>query len=196
MLPKWIRIQRIQRDIPSNLIVAGVKESNLRQLVLEKLRREGIRCRCIRCREVGHVKQKLGLEPKPENIEFVTEKYQASGGEELFLSYEDVEQHVLIGLLRLRYPSEKAHRPEIKGSRSMMIRELHVYGPVAPLHTKVEDGWQHRGYGKLLLKNAERIARDEYDAEKIVVTSGLGVKEYYFRQGYVRDGPYVSKTLS
>lgn len=196
MLPKWIRIQRVQRDIPSNLIVAGVKESNLRQLVLEKLRREGFRCRCIRCREVGHAKQKLGLVPKPENIEFVIEKYQASGGEELFLSYEDVEQGILIGLLRLRLPSEKVHRPEIRRSRSMMIRELHVYGPVVPLHTKVKDGWQHRGYGKLLLRNAERIAREEYDAEKIVVTSGLGVKEYYFRQGYVRDGPYVSKLLS
>ncbi|MHA1470360.1 MAG: tRNA uridine(34) 5-carboxymethylaminomethyl modification radical SAM/GNAT enzyme Elp3, partial [Candidatus Asgardarchaeia archaeon] len=56
--------------------------------------------------------------------------------------------------------------------------------------------WQHRGYGRKLLSNAERIAVEEYDAKKIVVISGIGVREYYFRFGYKRDGPYVSKLLS
>jgi len=196
MMPKWVRVQRVQRDIPSNLIMAGVKESNLRQMVHSELKRQGIPCRCIRCREVGHVKLKLGLEPNLEDIKLIVERYSASEGTELFLSYEDVKQDILIGFLRLRHPSEKAHRPEIRGKKAMLVRELHVYGPMIPLSARVKGGWQHRGYGERLLKNAERIAKEEYVAKKIVVTSGLGAKEYYFRRGYIRDGPYVSKNLA
>jgi len=195
MIPRWVRVQRVQRDIPSNLIIAGVKESNLRQMVYAELERQGIPCRCIRCREVGHVKLKLGLEPNPEDIKPIVERYPASEGTELFLSYEDVKQDILIGFLRLRYPSDKAHRPEIREKRAMLVRELHVYGPMVPLSTRVKGGWQHRGYGERLLKNAESVAKEEYDAKRMVVTSGLGVKEYYFRRGYTRDGPYVSKKL-
>jgi elongator complex protein 3 len=195
MIPRWVRVQRVQRDIPSNLIIAGVKESNLRQMVQYELERQGISCRCIRCREVGHVKLKFGLEPKPKYIKLIVERYPASEGKELFLSYEDVKQDILIGFLKLRYPSEKAHRSEIRGKKAMLVRELHVYGPMIPLSARIKGGWQHRGYGEMLLKNAERIAKEEYDAKKIVVTSGLGVKEYYFRRSYVRDGPYMSKKL-
>ncbi len=195
MIPRWIRVQRVQRDIPSNLIMAGVKESNLRQMVQYELKRQGISCKCIRCREVGHVKLKLGLEPNPEDIKLMVERYSASEGTELFLSYEDEKQDILIGFLKLRYPSEKAHRPEIRGKEAMLVRELHVYGPMVPLSTRIKGGWQHHGYGERLLKNAERIAKEEYDAKKIIVTSGSGVKEYYFRRGYIRDGPYMSKKL-
>ena len=77
----------------------------------------------------------------------------------------------------------------------MLVRELHVYGPMIPLGMRIKGGWQHRGYGEQLLQRAEEISREDYDAEKILVTSGLGVKEYYFRRGYVKDGPYVSKKL-
>ncbi len=194
-VPPWVRIQRVQRDIPSKLIVAGVREGNLRELVWKELKRRGLRCRCIRCREVGRVRARYGLEPSPEDIKLVVRRYGASGGEEVFISYEDVKRDILIGFLRLRMPSEKAHRPEIAGRGAMLVRELRVYGPMTPVGERSEDAWQHRGYGSLLLKNAERISVEEYDARKIVVTSGLGVREYYLRRGYFRDGPYVSKLL-
>jgi elongator complex protein 3 len=77
----------------------------------------------------------------------------------------------------------------------MIVRELHVYGPMNPLDVGIKNSWQHRGYGKQLLQNAEKIAKEEYDAKKIVVISGVGVKKYYVKQGYSRDGPYVSKIL-
>ena len=96
----------------------------------------------------------------------------------------------------MRYPSEKTHRSEIVGKHVLLVRELHIYGPMVPIESTIEKGWQHCGYGKQLLQNAERIAKEEYDAKKIVVISGLGVKEYYFKQGYIRDGAYVSKNLS
>jgi len=193
-VPKWVRIQRIQRDIPSNLIVDGVKRGDLRNLVQEKLREQGAHCRCIRCREVGHVEYKIGLRPRTEDIELVVEKYPASEGEEIFLSYEDKKHDILVGLLRLRYPSEKAHRPEVKRAHCMLVRELHVYGPLVPVHAKPKDEWQHKGYGTALLREAERIAMEEYDAKKIAVLSGIGTREFYLKQGYAKDGPYVSKS--
>ena len=195
MLPRWVRIQRIQRDIPANLIIAGVKKSNLREIVLKKMWEEGLKCPCIRCREVGHVKAKFGLEPKPENIKLKVEKYYASEGEEIFLSYEDVKQDILIGHLRLRYPSEKVFRPEIEKGKSLIVRELHVYGSLIPVGAKNIEGWQHRGYGRLLLEEAEKIAIEEYDAKKILILSALGVKSYYAKFGYKKDGVYVSKIL-
>ncbi|NIM44942.1 MAG: tRNA uridine(34) 5-carboxymethylaminomethyl modification radical SAM/GNAT enzyme Elp3 [Nitrososphaeria archaeon] len=195
IIPKWVRIQRIQRDIPANQIVAGVKKGNLRECVYEKLSQEGARCQCIRCREVGHVERRLGVRPRSENIHPAIERYLASDGEELFLSYEDVQQDILIGFLRLRHPSEEVHRPEIRSSRAMLVRELHVYGPVVPLGSREEQSWQHHGYGRRLLREAERIAKEEYDALKLVIISGVGAKPYYYRWGYKRDGPYVSKEL-
>ncbi|MFQ5710252.1 MAG: tRNA uridine(34) 5-carboxymethylaminomethyl modification radical SAM/GNAT enzyme Elp3 [Candidatus Geothermarchaeales archaeon] len=194
--PRWVRIQRVQRDIPADQIVEGVKWGNLRELAHERLSREGVRCKCIRCREAGHVWRKLGLRPKMKNVKLMVERYEASRGEELFISYEDVEQDILIGFLRLRRPSGEAGRPEIGGSRAMLVRELHVYGPLVPIGLRGVEGWQHQGYGRALLRSAERIAQEEYDAKKIIVISGLGAKEYFFRQGYERDGPYVSKDLT
>lgn len=195
ILPRWVRIQRIQRDIPANLIVAGVKKSNLREIVLKRLSEEGFRCPCIRCREVGHVKLKHSLEPEPENIKLKVEKYSASEGEEIFLSYEDVKKDILIGYLRLRYPSKKVFRPEILPNKSMIVRVLHVLGPLVPVNVRDKKRWQHQGYGSLLLKEAERIALEEYDAKKILILSALGVKRYYAKHGYKKDGFYVSKWL-
>jgi len=195
MVPKWVRIQRIQRDIPSNLIVDGVKRGDLRNLVQEKLRGQGAHCRCIRCREVGHVEYKVGLRPRTDDIELVVEKYPASEGEEIFLSYEDKKCDILVGLLRLRCPSEKAHRPEVRETSAMLVRELHVYGPLVPVYAKPKDEWQHKGYGAALLREAEKIAMERYDAKKIAVLAGIGTREYYLKQGYAKDGPYVSKRL-
>lgn len=196
IVPPWTRIQRIQRDIPSNLIAEGVKRGDLRALVQEKLRKENARCRCIRCREVGHVYYKLGVEPVPDDIKLVVNRYRASKGEEIFLSFEDVKRNILIGLLRLREPSKFAHRPEIKNERSMLVRELHVYGPLVKVGAEAgEKDWQHKGWGERLLSEAERISREEFDAQRIVVLSGIGTRNYYRRFGYEREGPYMVKEL-
>jgi len=194
-IPRWIRIMRVQRDIPSPLIVAGVKKSNLRQLVQQKLKDQGFRCPCIRCREVGHRILKDKVKPNPQKIEILTTRYKASEGEEIFISAEDVENDILIGYLRLRSPSEKAHRPEIKIEPCTIIRELHVYGPLVPVGKHLAEAWQHKGYGEILLAEAERITREEYGYKKILVISALGTKQYYMRFGYNYDGVYMSKTL-
>jgi elongator complex protein 3 len=196
IVPCWVRIMRVQRDIPAPLIVAGVNRSNLRELVRQKLKEQGLRCRCIRCREVGHRMLVDGVKPDPENIDIYTINYLASEGEEIFISAEDVENDVLIGYLRLRVPSEKAHRPEIKAKPCAIVRELHVYGPLVPVGKHLTKAWQHKGYGGILLGEAERIAREDYGLEKILVISALGTKEYYKRFGYNYDGPYVSKILA
>jgi elongator complex protein 3 len=195
-VPPWVRIMRVQRDIPAKLIEAGVKLSNLRQIALEKLEAEGMRCHCIRCREVGHRWLKDKVKPDPDKIEVRTVKEEASGGKELFISAEDPVNDVLVGYVRLRVPSEKASRPEITAENTAIIRELRVYGPLVPVGKHLSRAWQHKGYGGVLLSEAERIAIEYYSRSKIVVTSALGTKEYYKRFGYGYDGPYVSKQLS
>jgi elongator complex protein 3 len=195
-IPSWVRIMRIQRDIPANLIEAGVKLSNLRQIVLEKLGAEGIRCRCIRCREVGHRRLRDKVEPNPERIEILTIKEEASEGRELFISAEDPVIDVLVGYVRLRIPSEKATRPEIATEKTAIIRELRVFGPLVPVGKHQSRAWQHKGYGGILLSEAERLANENFDRNRMVVTSALGTKDYYKRFGYGYDGPYVSKQLS
>ncbi|MCS7096479.1 MAG: tRNA uridine(34) 5-carboxymethylaminomethyl modification radical SAM/GNAT enzyme Elp3 [Candidatus Bathyarchaeota archaeon] len=195
IIPPWVRIMRVQRDIPAPLIVAGVNRSNLRQLVQQKLKAKGLRCRCIRCREVGHRLMADGVKPNPEKVKILTTSYAASEGEEIFISAEDLENDVLIGYLRLRIPSEKAHRLEIKQQPCGIIRELHVYGPVVPVGKRLQKVWQHKGCGSILLAEAERITCQEYGFKKILVISALGTKQYYKRFGYMYEGPYMSKLL-
>jgi len=194
-IPPWIRVMRVQRDIPAYLIEAGVNRSNLRQMVLRRLKEEGVRCPCIRCREVGHrwLKDKVKLDPAGIEIRAVWE--EASEGDEVFVSAEDVVNDILVGYLRLRIPSGQAHRPEILPETTSIVRELRVYGPLVPVGMHLANAWQHKGYGSILLSEAERISLEDYDRRKIVVTSALGTKQYYKRFGYDYDGPYVSKIL-
>ncbi len=196
MIPPWVRIMRVQRDIPAYLIEAGVDRSNLRQLVLRRLKKHGIRCRCIRCREVGHRWLKERVKPKPENVQVHTHIEEASEGEDVFISVEDSIDDVLVGYLRLRIPSEKVHRSEISSEATSIVRELRVYGPMVPVGKHSTGAWQHKGYGGVLLSEAERISKENYDCRKVVVTSALGTKKYYENFGYDYDGPYVSKVLS
>lgn len=186
-LPGWVRLQRIQRDIPAYQVLAGIRKSNIRQLASERLKEMGGKCRCIRCREVGH-RELSGV--KPENIELKIEKYAACGGMEHFISFEDGERDILIGFLRLRFPAAP-HRKELENSA--LVRELHVYGSmVAPGKDACELQWQHKGYGESLLSIAEETAKDA-GYEKIAVTSGIGVRDYYRKFGYRKDGPYMIK---
>ena len=118
----------------------------------------------------------------------------ASEGIEIFISAEDPAKEVLIGYLRLRIPSDDAHRPEIKAEPCSIVRELHVYGPLVPVGRREAKAWQHKGFGEALLAEAEHVT-EEHSRRKIVVISALGTKQYYKRFGYDYDGPYMSKRL-
>ncbi len=190
MVPRWVRIMRVQREIASEYIIAGPRLGNLRQVVLNKLKMMGSKCNCIRCREVGLMQIKHDLGSK---IKLLEERYDASDGEERFLSYEDPQNDVLFGFLRLRSPSNKAHRPEVK--ECCIVRELHVYGQALQLGRRDDDSWQHRGYGAMLMQESERIALEEFDAKKMLVISAIGTREYYRKLGYTLEGPYMAKQL-
>jgi len=138
------------------------------------------------------MKDSIGLDL--ERIQVSKLEYEASDGKEFFISIEDQLNDVLIGYLRLRAPSKEAHRPEI-GPDTSVVRELHVYGDLVPVGKHFAEAWQHKGYGSLLLSEAEKTSLEELGREKIVITSALGTKQYYKGFGYDYDGPYVSKHL-
>jgi len=187
-VPKYCRIVRMQRTMSVSEIESGVKKSNLREFVEADAERRGIKIKEIRYREVGRSEK-----ADYEKAKMCRTDYDASKGKEIFLSFEDDKNDVLIGFLRLRLPSSGA-RPEIT-NKTALVRELHVYGPLVPIGRFDDAAYQHRGFGMRLLAEAERIAKEEFGKNKIVVTSGVGVREYYYKNGYKADGPYVSKSL-
>ncbi len=184
LLPEYVRLQRIQRDIPAKLIVAGSRHSNFRQLAEARLHSQGLRCRCIRCREVGRT-------VAPEAAVVSTYAYRACGGEERFIQVGS--EDALVGFARLRFP----HRPfRDELTDAALLRELHVYGSVVPISTPASaDEWQHRSFGVQLLSAAEEEARD-HGYGHLAVMSGVGVRPYYRKQGYERVGPYMIKTFT
>jgi elongator complex protein 3 len=186
IVPKYIRIMRIQRDIPSTEIDFGIKKTNLRQLVKNYCKKHNIKCNCIRCRQAGIKKTKI------ENPVLSRLNYNASKGKEIFLSIEDKKNDILLGFLRMRIP-ENSFRPEINNDCSI-IRELHVYGSQTPVGKKSKD-IQHKGFGKKLLKKAESIAKNEFNKKRMAIISGVGVMEYYKKFGYKKIGPYMVKSL-
>ena len=197
-LPSYVRIQRIMRDIPAPLIQAGCNKSNLRQLVQEKLKNEGASCNCIRCREYGISKKKQAFnENLLDGVQLRRLDYEASKGYEVFLSYEHTLKKVLFGYLRLRKPSILAHRSELNNGNTMIVREVRVVGELVPtdIDPVRKTQIQHRGFGKKLMENAEKIAREDFDAKKLSVISGIGARDWFYDLGYTLDGPYVSKSL-
>lgn len=179
-IKEYCRVMRVNRDIPSNVIEEGITNTNLRQIVEKK----GIKCRCIRCREPKNKKI------DENSIEIKKLNYNSSKGKEVFISIEDTKNDILIGFCRLRKPY-KPFRKEITKT-SAGIRELHVYGEAASIGE--EGKVQHKGYGKKLMQEAENIAK-EWNCDKLLVISGIGVKEYYKKLGFVKDGVYMSKKL-
>ena len=194
LVPPWTRIYRVQRDIPMPLVTSGVDNGNLRELALARMKDLGTSCRDVRTREVGI--QEVHHKVSPDQVELIRRDYYANGGWETFLSYEDPKKDILIGLLRLRKASKKyTYRKEFVNQRTSIVRELHVYGSVVPLHSRDPRKFQHQGFGTLLMEEAERIAREEHGSEKISVISGVGVRNYYAKLGYELDGPYMSKMI-
>jgi len=192
LVPPWTRVYRVQRDIPMPLVTSGVEHGNLRELALARMKDFGTECRDVRTREVGI--QEIHNKVRPYEVELVRRDYWANEGWETFLSYEDPEQDILVGLLRLRKCSDEVFRPELSGGCSV-VRELHVYGSVVPVAARDPNKFQHQGFGTLLMEEAERIAREEHGAVKIAVISGVGTRGYYRKLGYELDGPYMSKSI-
>ncbi len=188
IIPRYVRIERIIRDIPSPLIVeGGSKISNLRQLLEEDIKKADWSCQCIRCREIksSHNKEKLFL---------FRENYEASNGKEIFLSFEDKNRQYLYSLLRLRINSSSEDIiPTLVNCA--IIRELHTYGQAIEISEKSKKT-QHKGLGKNLMKEAEKIAKKEFHLKKIAVISGVGVRDYYRQKlGYKLKDGYMIKAL-
>ncbi|MDO9550127.1 MAG: tRNA uridine(34) 5-carboxymethylaminomethyl modification radical SAM/GNAT enzyme Elp3 [Methanoregula sp.] len=182
-IPEFVRLQRIQRDIPAKLIVAGSRHSNFRQLAQNRLKATGRICRCIRCREIGRL-------PSVAKSEMRLKEYECCGGTEHFISA--VSDDSLIGFTRLRFPSQ-VYRPELEGAA--LMRELHVYGSIVPVGRDADsEEYQHRNYGRALLALAEETAISA-GYSRLAIMSGMGVRPYYRRQGYERKGPYMVKEL-
>lgn len=184
--PPWVRVQRMQRDIPVSFIEAGVKRSDIRNLIDRKLSMEGFRTWEIRSREIGKSAESGGVP------HLVRRDYEASGGKEIFLSME--EGYKIFGFLRLRLPSDDPFRGEMLDSS--VVREIKVLGEVVPLGEHRENLWQHKGIGRELLKTAEEISSDEFHCKRINVISGIGVREYFRKNGYKRNGPYMGRNLT
>ena len=188
-VPPYARIMRVQRDIPTFMTEGGVDRTNLRQYIETEMKKRGIKCRCIRCREPGHQKGKNG---KPNHPDISITGYDASRGKEFFIAYEDGESDILLGYCRLRFPSQ-CLREEIT-PKSGLLRELHVFGRAVPIGEREDGGIQHKGIGKLLLAKAEETCK-EHGKNKMVVIAGVGVREYYSKIGYSREGLYMVKEL-
>lgn len=189
LVPPYARIPRVMRDIPPQFIVAGSSDSYLRDMLHKVMAERSLKCRCTRCREYGHRLRdgwRIG-EPALKRFD-----YEASGSREIFLSYED-ENETLFGLLRLRSP----FRPGFgySGTDAAVVRELHVFGTEQPLGRREAGTAQHKGLGRSLLEEAERIVRDELGLSNMAVLSGIGAREYYRSLGYADDGFYMVKTL-
>jgi len=186
-VPAHVRIKNVMRDIPHTEATAGASRTNLRQLANRKMEKQGLYCNCIRCREVGLSKKEIGT------IELLVEKFRAGTerrgerqstiGDEYFISVEDKKQNLLLGFIRLRITNNNA-----------FIRELHVYGQMVPIGAHEPEGVQHKGIGKQLLQKAEEICISS-GVKKLLVTSGVGVREYYKKHGYELEGYYMAKNL-
>ncbi len=181
-IPEYVRIMRVQRDIPTYMTEAGVDKTNLRQYVEKITKKQNIKCQCIRCREVGRAKQIS----KP-NITIIN--YKASEGKEFFIQAKDKYNNIF-GFCRLRFPSSQL-RKEIR-ENSALIRELHVYGTATGIGKTGKI--QHKGLGKKLLKKAEQIAKEQ-NKNKIIIISGIGVRNYYRKLNYRKQGPYMVKNI-
>lgn len=185
-IPYWVRLMRVQRDIPITKVSEGPKISNMREVVLDYLQKHKIKLKEIRARQIGIV------ETSEKNYDFFVEKYKASKGTEFFISYESKNREQIVGFIRMRFP----YKPFIENLKykTAIIRELHVYGSVVAVDVKATVMGQHTGIGKTLLRKAEEIAKKN-GFKKLAIISGIGVREYYYKQGYFLDGQYVSKYL-
>jgi elongator complex protein 3 len=192
-IPEYTRIHRVQRDIPTKFSIGGIDKNNLRQIIKKKCIEKGITCKCIRCREAG-INESAGIKPEYSNVQLIERKYDASKGKEIFISFEDTSNNIILGFCRLRKPY-KPFRPEFT-ENTACIRELHVFGRALEIGKKNTTGQQHKGFGKMLMQRAEEIAKQEFGCDKMLVISGIGAREYYKKKlGYEQEGVYMAKKI-
>lgn len=182
IVPKYCRIMRVMREIPPDYLVAGIKRTDLRKVVKEKMMKQNLKCNCIRCREIGFaLLQRKNID---KNLMLNKIEYRASKGREFFIEIINKDD-IIFGLVRIRIPNNR---------KMLLIRELHIYGPLTRLFKKEKGKFQHIGLGKWLMQEAEKIAK-ENKCKKIKVISGVGVREYYRKLGYVFKDNYMQKCL-
>lgn len=184
---KWKRLNRIIRDIPSTYISGGYdhKYVNMRQLLQNDMKKNNWSCQCIRCREVGNNKV------NDEDVKLIVQQYDGSDGKEYFISYET--DKYLIGFIRLRLSKNNENRLDILKDMAL-IRELHVYSNLNNVGNNIDESMQHKGYGKKLVLEAEKIAL-ENGYKKMAIISGTGVRNYYKKLGYKLHETYMIKLL-
>lgn len=190
MTPRYCRLTRIVRDIPSNEIVAGNKKTNLRQLVQMEMQKEGIKIEDIRSREIR------GEKVNVDDLELERIENDTTVSKEVFISYKTKDTDKICGFLRLSLPKKKYSKEhfleELRGCS--MIREVHVYGKVLGIKDESTGESQHLGLGKSLIEEAEKISK-EYTFKKIAVISAIGTREYYKKRGYENIGLYMTKKI-
>ena len=184
-IPYYARISRLIRDIPGQYIEEGNKITNLRQVIQDKLKMSGQTCRCLRCREIGHVQIEKIKNLKPK---LFIEKYDTRGGKEYFLSFENAKREVVFAFCRLRI-----NHPNTSGPFQAYIRELHTYGQLVKIGKKELESSQHKGLGKKLVKEAEKIIKTN-KIKKLAVISGVGVRDYYRALGFKLEKTYLVKS--
>lgn len=213
--PYYCRISRLIRDIPANEITAGNMITNLRENLTKEMTKRGQKCVCLRCREISRQIKNI---PQNTEIKLFIETYTTIGGTEYFLTFEDTERKAVFAFLRLRIPKQEKNNiistydgektrtervqrdsnemydllPEIKNCA--FIRELHTYGQLVGIGKTEKEASQHKGMGKKLLKKAEKIAKQN-GYKKLAVISGVGVRDYYRKNGYKKIGTYMIKNV-
>ena len=188
-IPRYCRVNRVIRDIPSTNVVAGNRRTSLRQDVHAELRRRGTRCRCVRCREVR------GREIDAASLRLNDLAYPADHAVEHFISF-DTPDDQLAGFLRLSLPEPEAPSigmAELHGSA--VIREVHVYGQSLAVGAEKTGSPQHAGLGTRLLQQAANIAR-RAGFGRLAVISAVGTRKYYLERGFERGELYLSRPLT
>jgi len=187
-IPRYCRVNRVIRDIPSTNVVEGNKRTSLRQDVQEELRRRGQRCQCVRCREVS--KQTI----EPEELKLNDLVYPAAYAQEHFISFDTMDDK-LAGFLRLSLPGSDSPDTGLADLRgAAIIREVHVYGQSLEVGANRRGAAQHAGLGTRLIEEAEEIARKN-GYTHLAVISAIGTRMYYSKRGFMRGELYQIKDL-
>jgi elongator complex protein 3 len=187
-IPRYCRVNRVIRDIPSTNVVEGNRRTSLRQDVHDEMKRRGTYCECIRCREVR------GKPVDPALLKLDDLVYHADNAEEHFISYITPDDK-LAGFVRLSLPSKDAPQTQLNDlDGAALIREVHVYGQSLPVGEEKIGAAQHAGLGKKLLQHAEKIAK-ENGFKRMAVISAVGTREYYLERGFERGELYLVKDI-
>jgi len=187
MVPRYCRINRVIRDIPSTNVIEGSRNTSLRQDVAVEMARRGTKCECVRCREIREQRMEAG------ELVYDDFSYQAAGAEEHFLSYNTADDK-LAGFLRLSLPNDDNALDIDDLKDAAIIREVHVYGQSLEVGTEQEGMAQHAGIGKSLIAHAERIAKD-HGYQKIAVIAAVGTRAYYAGRGFELGKLYMVKPV-